>query len=91
MFSAVCGLTAVIPIVSQVVGLVLGVVSLGRIRRAKKHGVQLSGMGWTMTGLISSAAALAGWIGFFVVIGVLQAHLSESASALSELARHTTP
>lgn len=62
--SAVCGMTAIIPIVSQVAGLILGVVALVRIGRARRAGVIVGGRRYAITGMVSSALALAGWIAF---------------------------
>ncbi|MBW7906888.1 MAG: hypothetical protein LC135_07145 [Phycisphaerae bacterium] len=61
MASAVCGLTAFVPILSQLAGLVLGVAGLVRIRCARRRGLRRLGIGWAVTGLISSGAALAVW------------------------------
>lgn len=62
--SAVCGMTAIIPIVSQVAGLILGAVALVRIGRARRAGVMVGGRRYAITGIVSSALALAGWIAF---------------------------
>jgi len=62
--SAVCGMTAVIPIVSQIAGLGLGLLALVRISRARRAGVIVGGRRYAITGIISSGLALAGWIAF---------------------------
>ena len=91
VFSAVCGLTAIIPIVSQIIGLVLGLVSLRRIRRARRHGVLLPGTGWAVTGLISSGFTLLGWLGFFALMALLAGTFSHSADSLGSLLQPMTP
>ena len=87
--SAVCGLTAIIPVVSQVIGLGLGVASFVRLRRARRAGVKLGGRGWAITGIVSSGVALLGWIAVFVAFAAIGSSFSGSAETLSALAgRH---
>ena len=59
--SAVCGLTAFIPIVSQLAGIALGAAGLVRIGRPRRRGLARRGVGWGVAGLGSSGAALAVW------------------------------
>jgi hypothetical protein len=67
--SAVCGFTAIIPVLSQVAGVVLGVAGLVRIRRARRAGFRRRGAGWACAGLVSSGVALAAWI--VILVGFL--------------------
>ena len=88
--SAVCGLTAIIPVISQVIGLALGIASLRRIRRARKAGVEVRGKGWALTGIISSGFALLGWIAAFallLLVGSMFAYASDSLSTLAPVPR----
>ncbi len=83
--SAVCGLTAIIPVISQVIGLGLGIGSLVRIGRAKRDGVRMPGAGWAWTGILSSGFALVGWVamlGMLVVVGSSLTHATGSLDAL---------
>jgi hypothetical protein len=83
--SAVCGLTAIVPVVSQVAGLGFGLASTVRLIRARRAGRLLRGWGWVFTGLLSSGVALIGWIVVFVGFGVLSSSLAESSSSLQNL------
>ena len=87
--SAICGMTAIVPVLSQLVGLTLGIVSLVRFRRAKRSGLELSGKGWAIAGITTSGLALIGWIGFAVVLAGLGSSVLSSSDALSSLL--TTP
>ena len=87
--SAICGMTAIIPVLSQLVGLTLGIVSLVRLRRAKRSGLELSGKGWAIAGIATSGLALIGWIGFAIVLAGLGSSVLSSSDALSSLL--TTP
>ena len=91
VFSAVCGLTALIPIVSQVIGLLLGIISLRRIRRARRQGVLLPGTGWAVTGLVSSGFTLLGWLAFFALMAVLATTFANSTDSLNSLLTTPTP
>ena len=83
--SAVCGLTAIIPVVSQLLGLTLGLVSLVRLRRARRRGVALAGKCWAITGIVTSGFALIGWIGLAVSMTLLGSSILDSAGALDGL------
>ncbi len=83
--SAICGFTAIVPLVSQVIGLALGMISLSRIRRARRAGIELAGTRWALAGITSSGFALFCWIAIFVAIGVLSDSLANSAGSLSTL------
>ena len=60
--SLVCGLTAIVPVVSQVAGIVLGVWSLVRIRRVRRAGGVAGGTWAAGTGIGFSAAVLISWV-----------------------------
>lgn len=80
--SAVCGLTAVVPVLFQVAGLVLGVASLVRIRRARRCGLELPGRGWAWVGIISSGFVLLSWVS---VLGMLLAASGSMANTVEAL------
>lgn len=83
--SAICGMTAIIPVVSQLLGLSLGIVSIVRLRRAKRNGIHLAGKGWAIAGIAASGFALIGWIGFAIALTSLGSSLSGSSDALNSL------
>jgi hypothetical protein len=85
--SAICGLTAIVPVISQVAGLVLGTVGMVRLRRARRAGRPLRGLGWAVTGLVSSGATLVGWVALFVAFGILGASLAKTTSSLDSLSK----
>ena len=79
--SAICGLAALIPIVSQVLGMTLGVISLVRIRRARQRGFVCRGTGWAWAGILSSGLMLLVWgfiIAAMVVVGSAFAHVANT-------------
>jgi len=80
--SAVCGLTAIVPMISQLAGLGLGVAGLIRIRRARRRGVHLRGTGWAVAGLCSSGLVLACWIAVFAIFLVVGATFAKTAGGL---------
>ena len=77
--SAVCGFTAIIPVISQVAGVALGVVGLVRIRRARR------GVGWACAGLVSSGIALAGWAVILVAFVWVRSTISGVTGELNAL------
>ena len=83
--SAVCGFTAIIPVISQVAGVVLGVAGLVRIRRARRAGRPRCGVGWACAGLVSSGIALAGWIVILVAFVWVRSTISGVTGQLSAL------
>ena len=85
--SAICGLTAIVPVISQVAGLALGVVGMVRLRRARRAGRPLRGLGWAITGLVSSGVSLVGWVAIFVAFGILGASLAKTTSSLDSLSK----
>ena len=66
--SLVCGLTAIIPLVSQVAGVGLGIWSLVRIRRVRRAGGTVGGTWAAGTGIAFSAVVLLCWV---LVIGAM--------------------
>ncbi len=80
--SAICGFTAIVPVLSQVAGLGLGVLSLRRIRRARRAGVGLRGTGWAVAGIGLSGFALLGWIATFAVLAWAGGLFAATAAAL---------
>ncbi len=86
--SAVCGITAIVPIISQIMGLGLGIASLVRIRRARRAGIERAGKGWALTGIITSGIALIGWIALFVIMALISSSISGSADSLGALLNH---
>ena len=87
--SAICGFVAIIPVVSQIIGLACGVIGLCRIRRARRRGVRVDGARWAVAGIISSGLALLGWIGMFAFLYLLRDNLSDSVGSLQSLLRAT--
>jgi hypothetical protein len=80
--SAICGMTAIVPVVSQIAGIVLGIVALVRIRRARREGIPTGGLGWAATGIVSSSLILICWLVIFAVLGLVMAILMKVGSAL---------
>lgn len=83
--AAVCGMSAVIPIVSQIAGLFLGFLALGRIARARRAGVILGGRRYALTGIVSSGLALAGWLAFGALMFGVNKTLAHTLKPLSTL------
>ena len=81
--SAICGFTAIVPLVSQLIGLALGLLSLSRIRRARRAGIELAGAKWAAAGIFSSGFVLMCWIAIFIGMMLLTSSFSHSAEALS--------
>ena len=86
--SAVCGITAIVPIISQVMGLGLGIASIVRIRRARRAGIERAGKGWALTGIITSGVALIGWIALLAIMALVSSSISSSADSLGALLNH---
>jgi len=90
--SAVCGLSGFIPVVSQLAAIVLGFMSLGRIKRARRQGVQVPGRGWAMTGIVGGVVSLSGWIamgGFLTLVGSSLSQSSETLNLLNSLSQQS--
>jgi hypothetical protein len=88
--SAICGFTAIVPFVSQVIGLALGVLSLSRIRRARRHGLEIGGTRWAVAGIASSGFVLICWIGIIVALNLVSSTFAHSADSLGAVLQ-TTP
>lgn len=83
--SAVCGITGIIPIVCQIAGLTLGILSILRIRRSKIIGAPLRGTGWAIAGIVTSGVGLLGWIGMFAGLSMLSSSVGSSSDLLQTL------
>ena len=82
--SAICGLTAIIPVVSQLVGVVLGVIALRRLGRARRAGQPLAGWAWAVTGIVSSVFVLLCWIFVIAVLGGVLWMFVKTSAALDQ-------
>lgn len=80
--SAICGFTAIIPVLSQVAGLVLGIAGLVRIRRARQRGIRLRGKLWALAGIFSSGFALLSWIAVLAMLIAVRMSFAHIAGAL---------
>ncbi|MCK4341156.1 MAG: DUF4190 domain-containing protein [Phycisphaerae bacterium] len=80
--SAVCGLTAFVPVVAQVMGLILGIASLVRIHRARRRGIHLRGLRWALVGLFSSGFVLLCWVVVVVALLVVRGAFLHAADVL---------
>ena len=87
MISLACGLTGIIPIPTQVIGLATGIAGLVRIRRARRRGVALRGTGFAIAGIFSSGAVLLGWVAAAVALSLVGHSLSGSTANLLDVAR----
>ncbi|MHC5111689.1 MAG: hypothetical protein ACYTHJ_17630 [Planctomycetota bacterium] len=85
VLSAICGMSAMIPVVSQVAGLVMGILSLRNIKRAANAGLVIDGKGWAWLGISSSAFTLLGWMAFMAALSMIGNSLMDSAGALEQL------
>jgi len=83
--SAVCGLTAFIPILSQLAGIVFGCVALRRIAVQRRRGWRTRGTGWAIAGICSSVAVLVGWAGMFVALLALRTRLETATHAVQRV------
>jgi len=82
--SAICGITAIVPVISQLAGIILGVVALRRIRRAHRQGLAPRGSGWAIMGISLSLFMLLSWILIFAVFGFVMSIFSDAAHALDK-------
>jgi hypothetical protein len=85
--SAVLGFTAIVPVVSQVLGIGLGVAGLVRIHRARRAGLPRRGRLWAWLGIGSSTFALLAWIAVLAAFAVISHALGQAADSLPLLAR----
>jgi hypothetical protein len=79
------GLTGIIPIISQVVGIWLGVASLRRLRRGLQTGEPRRGAWMAWLGLTFNGAGLMGWIAVIAILGWVTATVGESAATLNSV------
>ncbi len=80
--SAVCGFTAIIPVISQVAGLALGIAGLLRIRRARRAGRVLTGRGWAWAGIVSSTCMLFVWLIVVTLLTIIAGAFLQIGNAL---------
>jgi len=80
--SAIAGITAFIPILSQLAGLVCGAAAIWRIRKARAAGIAARGYGWAAIGLVMSTGALLCWIFTAVMLGWVATQLSTVSGGL---------
>jgi hypothetical protein len=89
--SAVCGFTGIIPIVCQVAGLALGILSLLRIRRSRLMGAPLGGAPWAISGIVLSGVGLLGWIAMFGAMSSVSSSFGSSSDLLGTLMKQVQP
>jgi len=80
--SAIWGVAGPIPVLSQLIGLSLGVASLVRLRRARRRGYRLRGRGWAVTGIVSSSLTLLGWIAGLTILSTVARSLAQALDSL---------
>ena len=83
--SAICGFTAFVPVLSQIIGLALGIASLLRIRRARRNGVPMRGALWAWMGIGSSGFVLLCWLAVFAAFVAIGASFQHTAGALDRI------
>lgn len=83
--SAVCGFTGFIPILTQVIGLTLGIIAMVRVGRARRSGVEIKGMRDAVVGLTMNGLTLVGWIGLFAAMSIVGTSLSGTTDQLTQL------
>ena len=83
--SAVLGFTAIVPVVSQVLGIGLGVAGLVRIHRARRAGLPRRGRLWAWLGIGSSTFALLAWIAVLAAFAVIGHAFGQAGNALEGL------
>lgn len=84
--SAICGLVPVIPVISQLAGVVLGIMAIGRIRAARQRGVAMGGMGWAIAGIVSSVVFLIASVIVLIILGSVLWLFVHSANTLDQIA-----
>jgi len=85
--SVICGLTAFVPVLSQVASIVLGVIALRRIRRDQRLGVVTRGRRLAAIGIASGVLALLGWVSMAAGLLILRDKISQSTGALQQVKR----
>lgn len=88
--SSVCGLTPFIPVISQVIGLILGIWALFRIGRARRAGQNVRGRGWATAGIAGNGFVLLGWIALFGMFAALKGTLSDTTQKLNPLLKNAS-
>ncbi len=83
--SAVLGFSAVVPVISQVLGIGLGVAGLVRIHRARRAGTPRRGRLWAWLGIGSSAFALFAWLAVLAAFAIIGQSFGHAGSALENL------
>jgi len=83
--STVCGLAPFIPVLSQVIGLILGIWALLRIRRSRRAGRYVRGSGWAAAGISGNGLVLLGWLALFGTFAALKGTLDETTRKLHPL------
>jgi len=83
--SAVVGVTSIIPIVSQVASIWMGVLAILRIRKAKQNGLDARFKGWAVLGVTSSVIGLLGWVGMAIGAMFLKSTMGHSTDMLQGL------
>ena len=80
--SVVVGAVPIIPILSQIVGVILGLVALRRISQARRAGIDLPGSGCAWAGISLNIISLVGWILMLVLGSFVASNISSSLEAL---------
>jgi len=82
--SAVCGITGIVPFITQLAGLGCGILSLVRIHRARRRGMPVRGIGWAITGIASSSFVLICWLGVIVGMALVSSTFAGTAGSLQQ-------
>ncbi len=80
--SVVFGAVPIIPILSQIVGVIMGLVALRRISQARRAGIDLPGRGCAWAGISLNIISLVGWILTLVLGSFVASQMSSSLNAL---------
>jgi hypothetical protein len=83
--SAVLGVSAIIPVLSQVLGIGLGVGSLVRIHRARRAGRPLRGRLWAWFGIGSSTFVLLAWMAVIAAFAAVGHAFNQAADSFQLL------
>lgn len=82
VISLVCGLTGIIPVLTQVIGLGTGIAGLVRIQRSRHRGVALAGTGMAISGIVCSVLVLLGWLGAAIAVSLVGQSIAGSGENL---------